>query len=108
MIDTICIAVGITFLADGLLKIQLSIDARTFGIKQWWLILAAALLTAAIGIMLVFRTVDGVRAQMVLLGSALLADGVLNLITVLTTVKIIRNQYPDKIDDDSFDDIFLD
>lgn len=108
VIDTICIAVGITFLADGLLKIQLSIDARTFGIKQWWLILAAALLTAAIGIMLVFRTVDGVRAQMVLLGSALLADGVLNLITVLTTVKIIRNQYPDKIDDDSFDDIFLD
>ena len=30
----------------------------------------------------------------------LLADGILNLITVLTAVKIIQNQYPDAIDAD--------
>ena len=37
---------------------------------------------------------------MVTLGVLLLADGILNLITVLTAVKIIQNQYPDAIDAD--------
>lgn len=107
VIDTICVAVGITFLMDGLLKIQISIDAKTFGIKQWWLILTVALLTVVIGVMLVFRTAGSSHSQMVLFGTSLLADGILNLTTVLTTVKIIRHQYPDKIGDDFFDDVFI-
>lgn len=102
VIDSICIAVGTAFLMDGLLKIQISIDAKTFGIKPWWLILAAALLAVVIGILLVFRTAETARALMVLLGISLLADGVLNLVTVLSTVKIIRHQYPDNIIDGEF------
>ena len=107
VISTSCIAVGITFLADALLKIQISIDARIFGIKQWWLILTAALLAAVIGLLLVFRMAESTYERMTLLGASLLADGILNLTTVLTTVKIIRNQYPDKIDDSSFEEIFI-
>ena len=30
----ICVALGITFLADGLLKVQMSLDARRFGLKS--------------------------------------------------------------------------
>lgn len=105
VIDTICIAVGITFLMDGLLKIQISIDAKTFGIRQWWLILSVALLTVVIGVLLVFRTSGSVRALMVLLGISLLADGIMNLITVLSTVKIIHHQYPDRTIEE--EEIFL-
>lgn len=104
-IETICIAVGITFLLDGLLKIQISIDAKTFGIRQWWLILSVALLTVVIGVLLVSRTSGSVRALMVLLGISLLADGIMNLITVLSTVKIIHHQYPDRTIEE--EEIFL-
>lgn len=105
VIDTICIAVGITFLMDGLLKIQISIDAKTFGIRQWWLILSVALLTVVIGVLLVSRTSGSVRTLMVLLGISLLADGIMNLTTVLSTVKIIHHQYPDRTIEE--EEIFL-
>lgn len=105
VIETICIAVGITFLMDGLLKIQISIDAKTFGIRQWWLILSVALLTVVIGVLLVSRTSGSVRTLMVLLGISLLADGIMNLTTVLSTVKIIHHQYPDRTIEE--EEIFL-
>ena len=105
VIETICIAVGITFLIDGLLKIQISIDAKTFGIRQWWLILSVALLTVVIGVLLVSRTSGSVRTLMVLLGISLLADGIMNLTTVLSTVKIIHHQYPDRTIEE--EEIFL-
>lgn len=103
VIETICIALGIAFLMDGLLKIQIAIDAKKFGIHPWWLIFAMAIMAVVIGILLVFRTAESARTLMILLGTSLLADGILNLITVLTTVKIIRNQYPDVIPGDFVD-----
>ena len=103
VIDTICIAVGLAFLMDGLLKIQISIDARAFGIRRWWLILLVALLAVVIGVLLVFRTAQSERLLMVFLGLSLLADGIMNLITVLLTVKIIHHQYPDVIDAEFWD-----
>ena len=104
VIDTICIAVGLAFLMDGLLKIQISIDARAFGIRRWWLILLVALLAVVIGVLLVFRTAQSERLLMVFLGLSLLADGIMNLITVLLTVKIIHHQYPDVIDAEFWDE----
>ena len=97
VIDTVCVAIGIAFLTDGLLKIQIAIDARSFGIKQWWLVLSMAILAVIVGVLLIFRTAESVHTLMVLLGISLLADGILNLTTVLTTVKIIHHQFPDKI-----------
>ena len=105
MVNVICIFLGIFILADALLKIQISIDAKTFGIRQWWLILSVALLTVVIGVLLVFRTSGSVRALMVLLGISLLADGIMNLTTVLSTVKIIHHQYPDRTIEE--EEIFL-
>jgi uncharacterized membrane protein HdeD (DUF308 family) len=98
VIDTICIAIGLVFLMDGMLKIQISIDARTFGIQQWWLVLVIAIIAVIIGGMLVFHPGLSSRVIMVALGIALIADGVMNMVTVLLTVKIIKHQYPDVID----------
>ena len=38
----------------------------------------------------------------ILLGLSLLTEGLLNLIVALLTVKIIKNQIPDVIDEDSY------
>ena len=86
---------GILILADSLLKLQISLDARRFGLTRWWLILAGAGISALFGILLLFRPTESIRVMTVLFGLSCLADGVLNLGTVLCAVRIIRHQKPD-------------
>lgn len=100
VMNVICIFLGICILADALLKIQISIDAKVFGIRRWWLILSAAILTGIAGFLLVLRPSEGTQIVLLLLGIALLTEGVLNLITILTAVKIIRSQKPIVIEAD--------
>ena len=97
MVNLICIVMGICVLADALLKIQISIDSKAFGIQKWWLILAVAILTGAAGFLLVLRPSESAQVVMILLGVTLITEGVLNLITILTAVKIIRHQLPEVI-----------
>lgn len=89
---------GIGVMADGLLKIQTALDAKTFGVSKWWLILAAAVFAGIVGLFLIIDPLSGASAAAVLMGISLLAEGLLNLVTVLTAVKIVRNQRPDKDD----------
>ena len=98
VVNLICIVMGICVLADALFKIQISIDSKAFGIQKWWLILAVAILTGAAGFLLVFRPSESTKIIMILFGIALITEGVLNLITILTAVKIIRHQLPEVID----------
>ncbi len=97
VIDSLCVAIGISAIMDGFLKVQISIDSRIFGIKMWWLILISAIVAVAVGIMLLFRTAESTRVLMMFLGFSLLAQGISNLLTTLLTVKIIKHQYPDII-----------
>ena len=86
---------GIYVLADALLKVQIAIDAKAFGIDSWWLILAAAVVAGVAGFLLVLRPSESAGAVMISLGAALLAEGALNLITILAAVKIVRRRGPD-------------
>lgn len=103
VMDFICIAAGVSILADGLFKIQIAIDARRFGIRDWRLILLLAVVTGGVGLLLVFRPWESVQVLTVLLGAALLAEGVLNLCVALSTVKIVKNQRPDVIETEYFE-----
>lgn len=86
---------GIYVLADALLKVQIAIDAKAFGIDSWWLILAAAVVAGVAGFLLVLRPSESAGAVMISLGAALLAEGALNFITILEAVKIVRRRGPD-------------
>lgn len=88
MINLMFMMMGICVLADALLKVQISIDAKAFGIGKWWLIFSMAILTAIAGVLLVLRPFESAQAVMALLGTALIAEGVLNLITVLNAVTL--------------------
>jgi uncharacterized membrane protein HdeD (DUF308 family) len=92
LMSFLCLALGIAILADGLFKVQIAVDARQFGIRSWWLVLALAILAGVLGLALVFRPSESAVVMVTLLGAALLAEGVLNLSTVLSAVKIIRHQ----------------
>ena len=99
----LCVMFGIPVLADGLFKIQIAMDSRQFGIRNWWLVLALAALTCVVGVVLVFRPMTGVRALTALMGLSLLCDGVLNLSVALCTVKIVDYQRPDVIETDDYE-----
>lgn len=103
VMDFIGIASGVAILADGLFKIQIAIDARRFGIRDWWLILVLAVAAGGVGLLLIFRPWESVQVLTVLLGAALLAEGVLNLCVALSAVKIVKHQQPDVIETDYFE-----
>lgn len=98
LLHFLCVVTGLYVTADGLMKLQTAYDARRFGIGSWWVILAAALLTAVLGILLLVRPAQSVRLLTQIFGIVLAAEGLLNLLTVLMTVKIVRHQKPDIIE----------
>ena len=93
-----CSLIGILVLADSLFKTQISIDAKTFGVRQWWLILASAILAGVFGFLLILRPDESIQVMTVLYGITLLWEGLPNICTMLITVKIIRHQRPDVIE----------
>ena len=98
VMNFIFIALGIAILADGLFKVQIAMDSKRFGIAAWWLILLLAVLTGFVGLLLVFRPVESAHVLTMLLGVSLLAEGILNLCVVVSTVKIVKHQRPDVIE----------
>ena len=93
-------ALGLAVLADGLFKVRIALDARRFGIRSWWLILALAAAACLAGGLLALRPWESARLLTELLGVSLLAEGGLNLCVALSTVKIVRIQRPDVIETD--------
>ena len=97
LMNFICIALGLSIFADGLFKVQIAIDSKRFGLSTWWLIMALAVITVVVGIVLVARPSDSSRVLIVLMGVSMLCEGILDLGTVITAVKIIKHQQPDVI-----------
>ena len=100
IVSFFCAAIGVAVLVDGLLKVQMALDAKKFGLRRWWLILATAVITIVFGVLLVFRPSESSSVITILLGLSLLSEGLMNLSTALTAVKIIKNQQPDVIEGD--------
>lgn len=93
MTNTICILLGIYILADALLKIQISIDSKSFGIRRWWLILTMAVITGIAGFLLIFRPSAGAEVIMIILGVSLVTEGVLNIVTILAAVNVTKGVF---------------
>ena len=94
---------GILTLADALFKIQMSMDAKRFGLSLWWRILVVAVLTGILGVLLLIRPFDAAEIMMILVGVSFLFEGILNLCVAIYTIKILENRRPDIIDMDDFE-----
>ena len=90
---------GLMLLADGMTRVRIAVDARPFGIRGWWLILIAAVLTAVLGLVLLFHPGEGTRLLVQLLGISLMADGIMNIGTILLAVRLFRRNGPDDGED---------
>ncbi len=92
VLNFLVVVLGILIFADGLFKIQIALDAKAFGIHKWWMILSIAVLTGVIGFMLLIRPGEGSAILIKLLSIAFVSDGIMSLVTVLSSVKIIDHQ----------------
>lgn len=99
MVSLICILLGIYILADSLFRIRTAFHTKAYGLGSWWLILTAAVITAVFGIILLFRPQEGSAAIMMLLGIAILVEGIQCLISVLSVSKILKDTEQQKLDD---------
>ena len=98
--DFMCLILGIAVASDGFFKVQMSLDAKRFGLSTWWLILILGVIAGIAGLAAAFHPVEGTKVLMMLLGASLLAEGLLTLSVTLCAVKIIRDQRKDEIEID--------
>ena len=91
----ICVVFGLSVLISSLFNIQTALDAKKFGINQWWLIFALSVIAAVWGLILVFRPSEAADVMAVLLGITLLFESAVNICTIVASVKIVKNQHPD-------------
>jgi len=90
VVEFFAICVGIFMMIDAGLKIQTAIDAKKFGISRWACILTVAIITGVIGVVLLFVPFEATVVIVRVVGLGICADGVMNMIVVLNTVKTIK------------------
>lgn len=82
--------IGLFVIIDGVFKVQTSVDARRFGLREWWLILVGAIICLGFGIFLLCDSIKGGEFLTVVMGIALLINGLQNLFNALYTIKISK------------------
>lgn len=92
LITFVPVIMGIFVMLDGVFKIQTALDARQFGLKAWWIVLALAICSGGFGLLLIVNPFEGAVALMILLGVTMVVDGIQNLLVVLYTVQTTREE----------------
>ena len=83
---------GLVILTDALLRIQMSVEAKKFGLKLWWAVLLIAVATGIFGMLLLVDPAGGAKLTVIFTGVAFLLEGILKLCVVVYTVKIRENE----------------
>ena len=91
-VTTVFIIFGLIILVDSVLKVQTAIEAKSFGIPKWWLILCFAIVTSILGLNLMLQSFVSYPRLLIQLGVAMIGEGILNSTTVLTAVNIIQKK----------------
>lgn len=82
--------VGFFTLIDGLLRLQTSLDARRFGVRTWWVILALGVCSVVLGALILLYSLKNADRMIWLLGMALVVTAAESLYLILTTVRVAR------------------
>lgn len=81
---------GLLILMDSLLTIQMSKDAKKFGVESWYIIFVLSAIVGVFGVLIVIKPFPEIRVSHIIGGCGLLAEGVMNHIVVKETVKIMH------------------
>lgn len=84
--------IGWLSVLDSVLKIQMSEEAKKFGLKQWNIISTAAGITIVLGFILVLKATAKPESTHILTAAVLLATGIMNHCVVKFAVKHPNHQ----------------
>ena len=71
---------GAMLLLDGASKIPRALEMRSFGFSRWWVEMLFAVVTAVLGLVLVFNPFSLVRLSVIFFGVSLLISGISDLV----------------------------
>ena len=100
IVGVLSFCMGMFMLVDAALKIQTSFEARKFGIERWKWILITALAAGIVGGFLLFSPMEATDLIVRVVGLGISLDGIMNLVVVTNTVRMIRNTQTDVMDAD--------
>lgn len=98
IIPHLSMGLGTLILLDSLLSIQMSRDAKQFGLETWYVILAAAIAAGVLGGVVIISPFHTTLGQHIAAGCALLAQGFKSRCIVHYTVKSIERRIPGPAD----------
>ena len=83
ILSIVPVIAGIIILLHGLMDIQYTFDIKKAGSPKWWIGLIAAIITIIFGLILVLKPFTSYKITMVLIGAAMLYDGISDLALLL-------------------------
>ncbi|NLI55124.1 MAG: hypothetical protein GX417_12520 [Clostridiales bacterium] len=77
--------IGVALIVDSILRLQIALNLRHAGVKNWLVLLVTALVTLGFGILLLFNPFTAIKVATILAGVGLLVDGGFTLWSILQT-----------------------
>ena len=93
---------GVCVIINCLFKIGISLEAKKFGIREWWITALFSCAAGIMGILLVGRPAEAMNIMVTINGMAFLIEGILNISVALSLVKIVKNQRSDLADMENY------
>ncbi len=96
------VVIGLFILVDCVFKLQVAMDSKRMGARSWWITLLFTCVSLVLGLLLIFDTFKGQRVLSIMMGVALVADGLQNLCTVIYAtifVKDVKKKVKDAVDE---------
>ena len=93
---------GVCVIINCLFKISISLEAKKFGIREWWITVLFSCAAGIMGILLVGRPAEAMNIMVTITGMAFLLEGLLNISVALSLVKIVKNQRSDLADMENY------
>ncbi len=90
IVSLIPIALGIYILVDSLTAIRKALDMKALGFGKWGISLAAAIILAVLGVLMIINPFGSMETLVVFIGWCFMFDGVYTLINTIVADRITR------------------
>ena len=100
--EVMSVVIGLFILVDCVFKLQVAMDSKRMGASSWWVTLLFTCVSLVLGLLLIFDTFKGQKVLSIMMGIALIADGLQNLCTVIYAsifVKEVRIEVQNAVDE---------
>lgn len=80
VVSILPILVGLFVIMDGVMRVQTAFELRAAGYDRWWSMLILALISAALGVVMLVNPFGTVELLVMAIGVILMVEGALNLV----------------------------